>query len=159
MDQDAKITPLKSLQGLIWGEGYASGALRSELYPDVPPALRCWHQSGTKLFVYSSGSVQAQKLLFAHSPAGDLTPLFDGFFDTRIGAKRAAASYQAIAAAIAIPTPSILFLSDVAAELDAAAQAGMLVCQLLRPQDGTQPSTHPAAADFDAVGALFGLAG
>jgi enolase-phosphatase E1 len=157
MDEDAKITPLKSLQGQIWNEGYATGALQSDLYPDVPAALRRWHAAGTKLYVYSSGSVAAQKLLFAHSPAGDLTPLFHGHFDTRIGAKRDAASYHAIAATIGLAPTEILFLSDVAAELDAAAAAGMRVCQVLRPQDGTQASGHPNATDFNAVETLFSL--
>ena len=157
MDQDAKVTPLKALQGLIWGEGYASGALTSELYPDVPPALRRWHAAGTHLFVYSSGSVPAQKLLFAHSAAGDLTPLFDGFFDTRVGAKREAASYTVIATASGMPPAAVLFLSDVAAELDAAHAAGMRVCQLVRPQDGTVAAGHPVAGDFDEVGRLFAL--
>ena len=159
MDRDAKITPLKTLQGLIWAEGYANGTLQSDLYPDVAPALRRWHAVGTRLFVYSSGSVPAQKLLFAHSPAGDLTPLFDGFFDTRIGAKREAPSYTAIATATAMPPSAILFLSDVPAELDAAAAAGMLVCQLVRPQDGTLGAAHPTAQDFDGVARLFGLPG
>ncbi len=159
MDQDAKVTPLKALQGMIWGEGYASGELRSELYADVPPALRSWHASGTRLFVYSSGSVPAQKLLFAHSHAGDLTPLFDGFFDTRVGAKRQAASYTAIADAAGLPPGDMLFLSDVVAELDAASSAGMAVCQLVRPADDTVPGEHPVAEDFDVVSRIFGLAG
>jgi len=159
MDQDAKVTPLKALQGLIWGEGYVSGALTSELYSDVAPALRRWHAAGTRLFVYSSGSVPAQKLLFAHSAAGDLTPLFDGFFDTRVGAKREAASYTAIAAASGAPPGAILFLSDVAAELDAAQAAGMRVCQLVRLQDGTVAAGHATAGDFDEVARLFALPG
>ncbi len=157
MDQDAKVTPLKALQGMIWGDGYASGELCSELYPDVPPALRRWHAGGTRLLVYSSGSVPAQKLLFRHSQAGDLTPLFDGFYDTRVGAKREAASYAAIAGAASLPPGDMLFLSDVVAELDAAAAAGMAVCQLVRQTDNTVAGAHPVAADFEAVGRAFGL--
>lgn len=157
MDADAKITPLKSLQGLIWGEGYASGALHGELYPDVAPALRRWHAAGVRLYVYSSGSVPAQKLLFGYTPEGDLTGLFSGFFDTRVGAKRETASYAAIAQAIGFPAAEVLFLSDVAAELDAAAAAGLRVCQLVRPVDGTVPARHTVAADFDAVSDAFGL--
>ncbi len=157
MDEDAKITPLKSLQGLIWAEGYASGALHGDLYPDVAPALLRWHAAGVRLYVYSSGSVPAQKLLFGHTPDGDLTSLFSGFFDTRVGAKREAASYAAIAQAIGLPASEILFLSDVAAELDAAAEAGFQVCQLVRPQDETVSANHPTAADFDAVSSAFGL--
>lgn len=157
MAEDAKVTPLKTLQGLIWAEGYAAGALHSELYADVPPALRRWHAAGLRLAVYSSGSVAAQKLLFAHTPEGDVTPLFTAYFDTRTGAKREPAAYTAIAAALALPAAAILFLSDISQELDAAAQAGMAVCQLVRPQDHTIPGTHPVAADFGAVGAIFGL--
>jgi len=157
MDADAKITPLKSLQGLIWAEGFASGALHGELYPDVAPALRRWRAAGVRLYVYSSGSVSAQKLLFGHTPDGDLTGLFSGFFDTRVGAKREAASYAAIAQALQLPASEILFLSDVAAELDAAAEAGLRVCQLVRPQDGTEAAGHHVAADFDAVSDALGL--
>ena len=157
MDQDAKITPLKTLQGLIWAEGYASGALHGELYPDVAPALRRWHKAGLRLYVYSSGSVPAQKLLFAHTREGDLTALFSGFFDTRIGAKRQPASYAAIAAAITTRPADILFLSDISAELDAAAAVGLRVCQLLRPQDGTRRGPHPHAANFDELSQAFSI--
>jgi enolase-phosphatase E1 len=93
MDQDAKIGPLKAIQGMIWNDGYAAGALTGELYPDVAPCLRRWRSAGVRLFVYSSGSVAAQKLLFRHSSAGDLEGLFSGFFDTGVGPKREAASY------------------------------------------------------------------
>ena len=158
MDADAKITPLKTLQGLIWGEGFATGALRGELYADVAPALRAWHAAGVRLYVYSSGSVAAQRLLFRHTQEGDLAGLFSGFFDTRVGAKREPASYVSIAAATASPATDMLFLSDVGAELDAAAAAGWHTCQLLRPQDATVPAPgHAQAATFDAVAAAFGL--
>jgi enolase-phosphatase E1 len=158
MDADAKVTPLKTLQGLIWGEGYESGALRGELYADVAPLLRAWQASGVRLYVYSSGSEAAQKLLFRHTQEGDLTALFSGFFDTRIGAKREAASYAAIAAAAGLQAADMLFLSDVGAELDAAAAAGWRTCQLLRPQDAAVPALgHPHAATFDAVATAFGL--
>jgi enolase-phosphatase E1 len=160
MAQDAKVTPLKTLQGLIWAAGFSDGRLRGELYADVAPSLRAWRTAGLRLFVYSSGSVGAQKLLFGHSASGDLTPLFEGFFDTRIGAKREAASYRAIAAGLGLPPREILFLSDVAAELDAAAEAGLSTCQLLRPEDGTLAGgTHAEAADFREVAGLFGLPG
>lgn len=158
MAADAKATPLKALQGLIWREGYAAGALRGHLWPDVAPALRLWARTGLRLAVYSSGSVEAQRLLFGHSEAGDLTPLFAGFFDTRVGAKREAASYATIAAGLHLPPAEILFLSDVAAELDAAAAAGLRTCQLVRPADGTVADPgHARAADFAAVAAAFGL--
>lgn len=152
MAADAKATPLKALQGLIWREGYAAGVLRGHLWPDVAPALRGWKAAGARLAVYSSGSEEAQRLLFRHSEAGDLEGLFDRFFDTRVGAKREAASYAAIAAAWRARPEEVLFLSDVAEELDAAAAAGMATCQLVRPEDGTAASgRHPVARDFTEV--------
>ena len=158
MAEDAKVTPLKTLQGLIWETGFADGRLKGHLWPDVAPCLRAWAKAGLRLAVYSSGSVAAQRLLFGHSEAGDLTPLFAGFFDTKVGGKREAASYAAIAAGLHLPPGGILFLSDVAEELDAAAAAGLRTCQLVRAADGTAPSgRHPEAADFSAVARLFGL--
>lgn len=152
MDRDAKETPLKTLQGLVWRQGYQDGKLQAVLYPDVAPHLRQWHAAGLDLFVYSSGSVAAQRLLFGHSDAGDLSGLFTGFFDTRIGPKRDIASYRAIIGQVEQPAPAILFLSDIEAELDAAAEAGMRTCQLVRPADGTIASTrHPVAAGFDEI--------
>jgi len=158
MAADAKVTALKTLQGLIWAAGFADGRLKGHLWPDVAACLRAWHAGGLKLAVYSSGSVAAQKLLFGHSVAGDLTPLFAGFFDTRIGAKREAAAYGAIAAQLGLAPGEILFLSDVAEELDAAQAAGFATCQLVRAQDGTLASgRHAEAADFPAVARLHGL--
>jgi enolase-phosphatase E1 len=158
MAEDAKVTPLKALQGLIWKAGFEDGRIRGHLWPDVAPCLRAWHASGTGLAVYSSGSVGAQKLLFGHSVAGDLAPLFRGFFDTRMGAKREAASYARIAAELGEAPGAILFLSDVAEELDAARAAGLVTCQLVRAGDGTiSAGRHPEAADFPAVARLFGL--
>ncbi|HEX4872156.1 MAG TPA: acireductone synthase [Nevskiaceae bacterium] len=152
MAEDRKLTPLKALQGLIWARGYASGALSGHVYADAVDGLRRWHARGLRLYVYSSGSVEAQRLIFGHSTAGDLTPLFSGYFDTRVGGKREVASYQAIARQIALPPAAILFLSDIGAELDAARSAGLATCQLLRPQDRTVPAPgHPQAADFAAV--------
>ena len=153
MDDDAKVAPLKALQGLIWADGYASGELVGRLYPDVAPALREWHARGLHLAIYSSGSEAAQRLIFAHSDAGDLSGCFGSFFDTRVGAKREPDSYRRISERIAVPAGGTLFLSDVEAELDAAALAGMLTTQLVRPQDGTMRSSrHPADVDFTAVG-------
>jgi enolase-phosphatase E1 len=152
MDADAKVTPLKDLQGLIWDEGYATGALRGALYPDVTPSLRRWSRAGLRLHVYSSGSVHAQRLLFGHSVDGDLTPLFAGFFDTNIGPKRAPESYDRLCIGINTPPHEVLFLSDVEAELDAAASAGLRTCQLLRAEDGTiATDRHATATDFPAV--------
>lgn len=152
MDADVKATPLKALQGLIWRRGYADGALRGHLWPDVAPALRAWHAAGARLAVYSSGSEEAQRLLFRHSEAGDLEGLFEGFHDTRMGAKREAASYARIAAAWGCAPAEVLFLSDVAEELDAARAAAMATCQLVRAEDGTVASgRHPVARDFTQV--------
>ncbi len=152
MDADAKVTPLKSLQGRIWHDGYSRGELIAKLYPDVAPALRCWYAGGVRLFVYSSGSVDAQRLLFGHSAAGDLCGLFSGFFDTKTGPKREAGSYVAIASAVGVSPEACLFLSDVEAELDAARHSSMQTCQLVRPDDGTTASaTHPHVADFSAI--------
>ena len=149
MDRDEKATPLKALQGLIWRDGYEGGAIEAVLYPDVGPALRAWHLAGLRLAVYSSGSEAAQRLIFCHSDAGDLSPLITAYFDTRIGAKRNPDSYRRIAAALAANPPDILFLSDVEAELDAAGSAGLQTCQLLRPSDCTIPSLrHPTVQDF-----------
>jgi len=159
MDQDAKVTPLKSLQGMIWNDGYAAGELRGDLYPDVAPCLRRWANAGLRLYVYSSGSVEAQRLIFGHSVDGDLIPLFAGFFDTRVGPKREPESYARLAIGINAPSAEILFLSDVEEELDAAAAAGLRTCQLVRERDGTVPSTrHHHAADFDEVALRMGLA-
>lgn len=158
MAEDAKVTPLKTLQGLIWQAGFEDGRLKGHLWPDVAACLRAWAQAGLRLAVYSSGSVAAQRLLFEYSEAGDLAPLFTGFFDTKVGGKRDATSYATIATGLHLPPSEILFLSDVAEELDAASAAGLRTCQLVRAADGTQPcDRHPQAADFPAVARLHGL--
>ena len=147
---DRKHTGLKALQGLIWAEGYADGSLVSHLYPDVAPRLRAWKALGLRLAVYSSGSAQAQRLFFAHTPAGDLTPLFEAYFDTTIGHKREPEAYHRIAGSLALPPGALLFLSDVAEELDAAKAAGWNTLQLVRP--GTEATDrHPTAPDFEGV--------
>ena len=125
MDADAKVTELKDIQGRIWEEGYAVGALTGHVYPDAAEALRRWHAEGLKLAVFSSGSMAAQRLIFGHSDQGDLSPLFSGWFDTTTGPKREAMSYVLIADALGIAPADILFLSDVAAETDAARAAGL----------------------------------
>ena len=127
IDHDVKATPLKDLQGRIWREGYSSGEIVAPLFSDVADALRRWHQEGLVLGVYSSGSVPAQKLLYQHSQAGDLTPLFSHWFDTRTGAKQEPSSYATIAAAMGANLSSVLFVSDSLAELHAADSAGMAV--------------------------------
>jgi len=151
IDEDRKITPLKALQGLIWAQGYADGALSGHVYADTPVYLRRWHAAGKRLYVYSSGSVAAQKLIFGHSDAGDLTPLFSGYFDTRIGAKREAAAYQAILAELGLPGEAVLFLSDIGEELDAARAAGLQTWQLIRDDKAKPFPAHPQARDFSEV--------
>ena len=147
MERDRKTTPLKSLQGKIWEAGYLTGELKSAMYEDVPPALARWQAQGKQIAIYSSGSVLAQQLLFKHTEAGDLTGYLSGYFDTQTGAKRAAASYTRIAAALALEPAAILFCSDVTAELAAARAAGWQTVLLLRP--GNPP--QPAAEEFSAV--------
>lgn len=149
--EDRKATPLKDLQGLIWAEGYAAGELSGHVYADTAPLLRRWHAQGLRLYVYSSGSEAAQKLIFGHSDAGDLTPLFSGYFDTRIGMKRDAASYRAILERIGRPGAEVLFLSDIGEELDAAREAGMQTCQLIRDAKAKPFPAHPQARDFAEV--------
>lgn len=152
--EDRKITPLKTLQGLLWRAGYEQGAYRAHIYPEVPAKLREWHRQGLALFVYSSGSIAAQQLFFRHSEAGNLEALFSGFFDTTSGGKREAASYRRIAEAIGCAPHAILFLSDIKEELDAAAEAGMRTCWLQRPADCPQPEAsmaHAVAHGFDAI--------
>lgn len=158
MSSDRKSTGLKRLQGLIWREGYARGDLHGEVFGDVPAALARWQNAGLRLRVFSSGSVLAQKLLFSTTPQGELTKFFEGFHDTTTGPKNESGSYRAIADAFALPPAEILFLSDVLAELDAAAGAGMATGLLRRP--GNKPVDrhgHPEYADFDAVDAALEL--
>jgi len=134
MAGDVKATSLKTLQGLVWQQGYLSGEIKGHVYPDAVAALQQWQQQGYSLYVYSSGSVQAQKLIFGYSVAGDLTPLFSGYFDTTSGHKREPAAYARIAQTIGLPAEQILFLSDVVEELDAAQTSGMRTCGLARSQ-------------------------
>jgi enolase-phosphatase E1 len=125
MARDQKIAPLKVLQGLIWQQGYAAGDLVASFFPDVVPALESWHANGSKLAVFSSGSVAGQIAFFGHTTDGDLTGLFEHHFDTvNAGPKREEASYKAIAAVLDAPPSEIVFYSDVPAELHAAAAAG-----------------------------------
>ena len=151
IDEDRKATPLKALQGMVWRQGYESGELKGHVYPDTPDFLRKWHGRGLKLYVYSSGSVEAQKLIFGHTEHGDLTPLFSGYFDTRVGGKREAASYKTILRDTGLSGPDMLFLSDVGDELDAARAAGMKTCQLLRDDKARPAPAHPQARTFADV--------
>jgi enolase-phosphatase E1 len=151
IDEDRKATPLKALQGMIWEEGYKNGDFHGHIYEDAARKLREWRAAGLTLYVFSSGSVHAQKLLFAHTEYGDLTPLFSGYFDTRVGAKQQAGSYHEIAQQMGFAPETVLFLSDIGAELDAAKAAGFHTCQLLRPPAVVEAGAHPTAPDFDAI--------
>ena len=139
IDEDRKHPALKALQGMIWESGYAEGEYRAHVYDDAVQGLRRWHRDGHPLYVYSSGSVPAQKLLFGHSTAGDLRPLFSGWFDTAIGGKREMASYQNLVRSLARPASEIVFLSDVVEELDAARAAGLDTILLDRREDYPTP--------------------
>ncbi|BAN49464.1 acireductone synthase [Metapseudomonas resinovorans] len=147
--EDRKATPLKALQGMVWEQGYNAGQLKGHVYPDAVEALRRWSEQGYHLYVYSSGSIQAQKLIFGCSEAGDLTPLFAGYFDTTSGPKREADSYRGIAAAIGLLGDEILFLSDVVQELDAARDAGMQTIGLAR--EGGELGDHQTVASFAVI--------
>jgi enolase-phosphatase E1 len=142
MDRDRKTTPLKTLQGMIWQDGYASGALEAIVYDDVRPAFERWRSASRAIAIFSSGSVLAQRLLFAHTNAGDLTPFLTAYFDTTTGPKREAASYARIAGTLSRPAQELLFVSDVVAELDAAAGAGLSTALCVRP-GGAEPSPGP----------------
>jgi enolase-phosphatase E1 len=133
MNRDVKSTPLKTLQGLIWRSGFESGELVSHVFDDVPETLAQWADSGIDVRIYSSGSIDAQKLFFSHTGAGNLTPHLRGHYDTTTGPKREAASYRAIAADMGMAPREILFVSDVGDELDAARQAGMATALAIRP--------------------------
>ena len=151
IDEDKKITPLKSLQGMIWENGYKNGDFKGHVYEDAARNLKKWKQAGLKLYVFSSGSVQAQKLLFAHTDYGDLTPLFSGYFDTTIGNKREENSYRKITESIGTPPGEILFLSDIREELDAARSAGMPVTWLLRDGALDPNATLRQVQNFDEI--------
>jgi enolase-phosphatase E1 len=152
IDQDRKSTALKALQGMIWEEGYAAGEYRAHVYPEVAARLHAWRADGLHLYVYSSGSVPAQRLFFRYSDAGDLTPMFAGYFDTETGPKREAASYTKIAEALGERPEHILFLSDIIEELDAAQAAGLQTGWLVRaPQPMPTQPRHRTYVDFDAV--------
>jgi enolase-phosphatase E1 len=145
IDADRKHTALKALQGMIWKAGYAGGAYAAHVYPDAAKQLRAWHAAGHALYVYSSGSVAAQKLFFGHSEAGDLSALFSGWFDTEVGGKREAESYRRIVAAIDRAPQDVVFLSDVVEELDAARDAGLGTVLVDRREDYPQPRRGDAA--------------
>ncbi|WP_369187406.1 acireductone synthase [Streptomyces sp. R08] len=156
LDEDRKATPLKTLQGVIWSEGFARGDLVSHFYDDVVPALRAWHSAGLRLYVYSSGSVAAQRAWFTSSPEGDLLPLVSGLYDTEnAGPKQEPESYRRIAEATGVEPSRLLFLSDRPGELDAAVAAGWHAVGVRRPgepyfEQGV--GDHAEAGAFDEIG-------
>lgn len=150
MDRDRKSTALKIIQGEVWRGGFEDGALIGQMYPDVKPALERWRAEGRVVAIYSSGSASAQQLLFGHSSSGDLTPLIGWHFDTTIGHKREPASYRAIARTLAVPPASLLFISDVDAELVAARTAG-LETRLCVRAGNAPPSASPVVRSFDEL--------
>jgi len=138
IDADRKHTALKALQGQVWAKAFADGEFTAHLYPDAIESLRNWHAQAIPLYVYSSGSLQAQKMYFAHTGVGDVRNWFVDYFDTTSGPKREANSYVNIAQNIGVPARELLFLSDIGAELDAARAAGWQTVQLLR--EGATPA-------------------
>ncbi len=152
MERDRKSTPLKSLQGRIWEAGYLSGELRGQLYLDVAPAFRRWRGQGRTMAIFSSGSVLAQKLLFAHSTAGDLASFISAYFDTTTGPKQDAQSYGRIAAALRLLPADLLFCSDVVPELDAARRAGIHTALCIRSGTGAPLNVpHSVIRTFNEV--------
>ncbi|MCC5876116.1 MAG: acireductone synthase [Candidatus Sumerlaeia bacterium] len=152
MDQDRKSTGLKALQGMIWKDGYESGTLKGVVYPDVVEALKQWRERDIWIWIFSSGSILAQKLLFRYCENGDLTKLLDGHFDTTTGPKLKATSYTSIAEKIGIAPNEILFISDVVEELDAADKAGMKTLLSIRPGNKPQPEhSYPTISNFKDI--------
>jgi enolase-phosphatase E1 len=153
MDADLKATGLKELQGLVWEDGFKSGALLAHVYDEVPDVLRRWKLAGYELRIYSSGSIQAQKLFFGHTVSGNLLPLLSGHYDTTIGSKREADSYRRIVSDLGCPAREVLFLSDIVPELDAAQEAGLQTMLVLRPGNAPQENTagHPSLRSFDEL--------
>jgi len=147
---DRKSTGLKSLQGKIWRQGYESGSLQSQVFADVAPAFERWRARGLRISIFSSGSVLAQQLLFAHTEVGDLTRFIDSYFDTRVGKKGEAGSYRRIAEAMDLEPEQILFISDIVAELEAANEAGMKTIMSIRPGNEPQPQ-YPSIRSFDEI--------
>ena len=152
MDRDRKSTPLKALQGMIWESGYRHGELRGHVYPDVPAAFERWKRQGKRISIFSSGSILAQKLIFAHTDAGDLTPFLTAHFDTTTGTKQEAESYRKIATALGEAPGAVLFLSDSVAELDAARAASMQTALAARPENPAPgPHNHRVILSLEEV--------
>jgi enolase-phosphatase E1 len=158
MDRDRKSPGLKLIQGRIWEQGYRDGQLRGQVFADVPRALARWNAAGLTIAIYSSGSVLAQRMLFAHSDAGDLTRSIAHYFDTSVGPKRSPESYARIAVALRLAPAEVAFVSDVDAELEAARDAGCRVVMCVRPGNSTEVSRIASTARwFDEIDGLLRL--
>lgn len=153
IDEDRKSTPLKSIQGKVWQEGYESGELKSVVFDDVPPAFKRWHDAGKTVAIYSSGSILAQQLLFRYTNHGDLTPFISDYFDTHIGAKRETESYRKIAVELGVEPGEVLFVSDIVTELDGATASGMKTALSVRAGNAsvTETHDHKTLENFDFV--------
>ncbi|PNY13078.1 putative bifunctional methylthioribulose-1-phosphate dehydratase/enolase-phosphatase e1-like protein, partial [Trifolium pratense] len=140
---DRKITALKELQGHIWQTGYANNELEGIVFDDVPEALEKWNALGIKVYIYSSGSRLAQRLIFGKTNYGDLRKFLSGFFDTTVGNKKETRSYVEISQSLGVDKPSdILFVTDVYQEATAAKAAGLEVIISIRPGNGPLPGQH-----------------
>lgn len=151
MDIDRKSPALKSIQGKIWQKGYEEGMLKGELFPDVIPAINHWKSQGKRVAIYSSGSVLAQKLLFKYSRNGDISGLLDGYFDTAVGPKKEPESYKEIAKRLNLSTVEIVFISDMAAECEAAQKAGCEVRYSVRPGNKVEKSSFKCITSFEEI--------
>ncbi len=151
IDEDQKITPLKALQGMIWQRGYDKGELIGHVYDDALTGLKRWKDQGVDLYIYSSGSVPAQRMLFSNTHVGDITSLFSGYFDTTTGGKKETSSYEKIAAHLNLPVSEVLFLSDSVEEINAAAAAGMNVIVLDREENLIDALGFTVVKDFTTI--------
>ena len=153
---DKKAPVLKSIQGKIWKQSFESGEIRGHVYPDVPVCFKKWKDAGIRTCIFSSGSIEAQTLIFRYSQAGDLTIYIDSYFDTTTGPKRDRASYRKIASAVDLSPREIPFLSDVTQELDAARMAGMQTMHVLREGAVQETQTpHSTATSLEEVRIQF----
>jgi enolase-phosphatase E1 len=146
---DKKITTLKTLQGILWEEGYKFGEIKGHIYEDVPEAFSTWKKQNMQLGIFSSGSVKAQKLIFTYSDFGDLSPFLSNYFDTKTGGKRDSETYSKIAREVNFIPENILFLSDISEELEAAKLAGMQTLQLVRL--GTVANWDKSIKSFEEI--------
>ncbi|CAB3372848.1 Hypothetical predicted protein [Cloeon dipterum] len=152
MDADRKVGALKLLQAQMYVKGYEAGSLKGHLYDDVEPQFKKWNGDGKKIYIYSSGNVEAQKLLFKNSEAGDVTTMITDYFDTDMGAKVEKESYTKIAEKIGKPIGEVLFFTDVVKEADAATEAGMPV--ILLEREGNAPLTEADKTKYAVISSL-----